>query len=203
MLPIEGNQAHAERLRRQIERLPTVAPALWAQVVKAKIQAQSKVIGGSELLAFVEKVEPGDARNVEASAARLYWRALFGAGFRRHDEDDTNTALNYGYAVLRGLAARAVCASGLHPALGLHHRSSAFALADDLMEPARPLVDQIVVGASSRSLSKSLKRELASVAVAEVTIAGSRHKLIEAYEIVGQSLVDVIFGKRSALELPA
>ena len=209
MLPIEGNKAHAARLRLQIEKLPALAPALWRQVVVAKIEAQAATLDvlargrEQDLWLMGERVESGDATNVEATAARVYWGALFGEGFKRHADDEVNIALNYGYACLRALVARAVVASGLHPALGLHHRTDVFALADDLMEPARPLVDRIVVAASPRALSPALKRQLVSVAVADVEIGGGRWRLIEAYEKVCQSLVAAIAGERADLDLPA
>ena len=204
MLPIEGNKAHAERLRDQIETLPSIAPVLWAQVVKAKLVAQAANAPNAGLEALLGRIEQGDPSNVEALAARAYWPALFGADFRRHKDDDTNIALNYGYAVLRGLVARAVCASGLHPALGLHHHGwrDTFALADDLMEPARPLVDRVVAQSSTRHLSRDFKRRLVSVAVDTVSIGGTSHKLLEAYEVTCHSLVDAVAGRRSDLALP-
>ena len=93
---------------------------------------------------MVRKIKSGDSSNIEAQAARYYWPRMMGPNFRRNVEHaDENALLNYGYTVLRAATARAVVASGLHPTIGLFHsnRSNAFALADDLMEPFRPLVD--------------------------------------------------------------
>ena len=95
-----------------------------------------------------ESVGSGDPKNVEAQAARRYWPLLMGKDFRRdRDEAGTNAMLNYGYTVLRSLCARSVIAAGLHPTIGIHHanRTNAFALADDLIEPLRPLVDALTV----------------------------------------------------------
>jgi CRISPR-associated protein Cas1 len=98
---------------------------------------------------LARQVRSGDPDNREAVAARRYWNRLFDdSGFRRRrDGDDQNRLLNYGYAVLRAAVARAICAVGLHPGLGVHHhhRSDAFCLADDLIEPYRPIVDAEVV----------------------------------------------------------
>jgi CRISPR-associated protein Cas1 len=95
------------------------------------------------------RVRSGDPHNLEAQAARIYWKALFGdIHFRRDPQsgESLNPFLNYGYAILRGVVARAACAAGLHPSLGIHHhnRYNPFCLADDLMEPFRPVVDRAV-----------------------------------------------------------
>ena len=131
---------------------------MWQQFVKAKLEAQAQLLeyrSGTDygLRALAAEVRSGDPENVEARGARLYWRALFGDDFRRDREaEDLNRHLNYGYAVLRAITARAVCAAGLHPSLGIHHhnRYDAFCLADDVMEPFRPLVDRVVVNLNDR-----------------------------------------------------
>ena len=192
MLPVEGNQLHAKRLRRQIERFPALAPKHWRQIVQAKIRAQAALVPEEpRVAACAEQVALGDETNVEAQAARLYWGAFFGEGFRRHDDSAANKALNYGYAVVRAVVARAICASELHPALGLHHRGDrdTFALADDLMEPARPIVDQIVSQLDTGEFDRTKKSALLAATTTEVIVAGRRVGLIEAYETVCSSLV--------------
>ena len=130
-----------------------VCKRLWRQIVRAKIKAQAALLvelRGTDfgLGALVLRVRSGDPSNVEARAARRYWPHVFAdLDFRRHREnEDQNILLNYGYAVLRAIIARAICAAGLHPSLGIHHhnRYNAFCLADDLMEPFRPAVDHAV-----------------------------------------------------------
>jgi CRISPR-associated protein Cas1 len=203
MLPVEGNYAHAERLRIQIDRTPIVGPRLWQQVVRAKIVAQATLAPDAELDELIECVELGDRSNIEAVAARRYWRVLFGEDFKRRENDDVNTRLNYGYAVLRALVARAVCAAGLHPALGLHHRDgrNVFALADDLMEPARPMIDR-VVSQTTGPLSTANKRALLDVVLVDTEVERGTYKLMEAYELTCQSLVMALRGKRDDLALP-
>lgn len=126
---------------------------LWQMIVKAKIQNQARCLhmaeqdGKSEVLyRIAEHVRSGDGENVEATAAQLYFPALFGDGFSRGDDSGINAGLNYGYAILRGCIARYLAVYGFLPALGLHHRSTlnAFNLADDLIEPFRPVVDLLV-----------------------------------------------------------
>ncbi|MCT4656185.1 MAG: type II CRISPR-associated endonuclease Cas1 [Cohaesibacter sp.] len=151
--PLEGHHVQGARLRAQIDASKPLQKQLWKKIVAAKIRMQGQVLlangkesGGFEVLA--RKVRSGDPHNIEAQAARRYWKALFGSDFLRDQgADGPNALLNYGYTVLRAIVSRAICASGLHPTMGIFHsnRSNAFALADDLMELYRPLVDQIVV----------------------------------------------------------
>lgn len=152
-LPLEGHHAQNARIRAQWEASRPLCKQLWRRVVIAKIQWQAAVLYtfGHQASAFdllARKVGSGDPENVEAQAARRYWPLLMGEDFRRdRDADGINGLLNYGYTILRSLCARSVVAAGLHPTIGIHHanRANAFALADDLVEPFRPLVDALVV----------------------------------------------------------
>ncbi|MCH8244220.1 MAG: type II CRISPR-associated endonuclease Cas1, partial [Planctomycetes bacterium] len=122
---------------------------IWRQIVRAKIRAQADLLGPDhekyrKLLNLENEVRSGDPSNVEAQAARRYWPLLLGPDFRRdRGLPGVNALLNYGYTVLRAGTSRAVVAAGLHPSLGVHHRTRTdpFCLASDLMEPFRPLVD--------------------------------------------------------------
>jgi CRISPR-associated protein Cas1 len=150
MLPLRANTLQTQRMLQQVAARAPLRKRLWQQVVRAKIRAQAGTLaalhgddgGLSELAA---RVRSGDPTNVEATAAQRYWPMLFrDVEFRRRlDAEDQNRLLNYGYAVLRAAMGRAVCAAGLHPSLGLHHRAreNPWCLCDDLMEPYRPLVD--------------------------------------------------------------
>jgi CRISPR-associated protein Cas1 len=159
LLPLSTHSTQTERFARQAAvSLPTRKRA-WQQIVQAKLRAQARLLeettGADQgLRVMAAKVRSGDPDNLEAQAARIYWPALLGKDasgepFRRDPEGEgINVHLNYGYAVLRAIVARALCASGLHPSLGVHHhnRYDTFCLADDLMEPFRPLVDRVVAG---------------------------------------------------------
>ncbi|MEM6329506.1 MAG: type II CRISPR-associated endonuclease Cas1 [Planctomycetota bacterium] len=159
VLPIADHTQVVWRLADQINASRPLKKRLWQQLVVAKVRAQAFNLSGRlpahrKLLAMAQEVRSGDPTNVEAHAAKLYWRSwLHDAGdhhdnpFRRDtDGAGLNAFLNYGYAVLRAAVARALVAAGLEPRLGLHHasRGNAFCLADDLMEPFRPLVDDRV-----------------------------------------------------------
>lgn len=154
MLPIAGHTTQTERLAAQAAAPLPLKKRLWKQIIQTKIRAQGDLLiqihGADHGLTEIAKAVPsGDSTNREAVASRRYWSALFGdIPFRRRfDAPDANRLLNYGYAVLRAVVGRAICAAGLHPSIGLHHhnRYNAFCLADDLMEPYRPLVDAVVV----------------------------------------------------------
>lgn len=161
-LPLDGHHAQNARMRAQWEAGKPLSKQLWRRVVVAKIRWQAAVLeaNGVSASAFdllARRVGSGDPDNVEAQAARRYWPLLMGNGFRRdRDADGVNALLNYGYTVMRSLCARAVVASGLHPSIGIHHanRANAFALADDLIEPFRPLVDALTVRLTARGIDQ-------------------------------------------------
>ncbi len=149
LMPLHGHHAQGARLRAQWESKVPFRKQAWKFIVMAKIGMQAAALDAvgqpsAPVRMLVRKVTSGDRRNVEAQAARVYWPMMMGEGFCRDTaEPGLNSLLNYGYTILRTAAARAVVAAGLHPTVSLHHsnRSNAFALADDLMEPFRPLVD--------------------------------------------------------------
>ena len=149
LLPLQGNHAQGARIRAQWHTKAPMLKQAWKLVVIAKVKMQAaalEAIGepAAQLQMMARRVGSGDSKNIEAQAARYYWPLMMGKQFRRDiDSEDVNSLLNYGYTVLRAATARAVSAAGLHPSIGLHHsnRNNAFALADDLMEPFRPLVD--------------------------------------------------------------
>lgn len=163
-VPIVGHSRATERLRLQVERQPRIADEEWRQIVVRKIEAQASHLDDCSKLGEARRlrelsVDPGDPKNVEGQAAKIYWQTLFGSDFSRRDEsDEVNRLLNYGYAVLRALVVRAIVAKGLHPGLGLHHKNAydPFPLAADLMEPFRPAVDRVAIKHSE--LSPTTKR---------------------------------------------
>ena len=149
LMPLEGHHAQGGRLRAQWQAKAPMTKQAWKQIVSTKVAMQAAALASSggapaPLHMMIRKITSGDTTNIEAQAARHYWSRMMGDGFRRDaGAEGINALLNYGYTVLRAATARAVVAAGLHPSIGLHHsnRGNAFALADDLMEPFRPLVD--------------------------------------------------------------
>lgn len=178
-LPLDGHHAQNARIRSQWEAGKPLLKQLWRQVVIAKIRWQAAALDASGVTAtafdhLARKVGSGDPENVEAQAARRYWPLLMGKDFRRdQDADGMNGLLNYGYTVLRSLCARAVVAAGLHPSIGIHHanRGNAFALADDLIEPFRPLVDVLALrmrAVGIESVTPEAKRAFAGLIALDV-----------------------------------
>jgi CRISPR-associated protein Cas1 len=206
LLPLEGHHVQARRFTLQAGISRPRRKRLWQEVARSKIGAQARVLlertgndGG--LPALVARVRSGDPDNVEARAARRYWSVLFGSErFLRSDEENArNHWLNYGYAVLRAAAARAICGSGLHPTFGLQHRNqaNAFALADDLMEPFRPVIDRIVAASPARPLDQEGKRELIAAVTGRYEVEGEARTLFDILTRLAQSLVRALEGNGS------
>jgi CRISP-associated protein Cas1 len=156
----------------------------------------------------VSRVRSGDPSNIEAQAAKHYWRSLFGKGFARDpDGDGLNSLLNYGYAVLRAATARAVVATGLHPSLGVFHRNprNSFQLVDDLMEPYRPVIDGAVHELwerGSRNVTKDEKRSLAMLMYRDRVIDGSNTPLSRCIELTASSFATALEDPKSELQFP-
>jgi len=215
LLPLSGHHLQAERFHRQaLASLPTLK-RLWQQIVRAKIAAQAHLLErltGSDagLAAMISRVRSGDPHNVEAQAARKYWPALFGRDFRRnHEAEDQNRCLNYGYAILRGTVTRALCASGLHPSLGLHHhnRYDAFCLASDLAEPFRTAVDEAVHAwcrdhDPKAALDSETKRTLLRIAETRYNFGEESRGLFDTLSRVSASLAAVFEGRAKGVDLP-
>lgn len=149
---LDTHSLQCEILNKQIAIGEVLKKNLWKQTVEAKIKNQSKLLmklgkDGNVLKPYYSNVKSGDADNREGAAARIYWMRLFGNDFvRNRNLPGINSLLNYGYTILRAATTRALMGAGLLPAIGIfhHNRSNAFPLADDIMEPYRPYVDEIV-----------------------------------------------------------
>ena len=215
-VPLVGHHVQTERLAAQARAARPLCKRLWQQIVRAKIRAQAQTLldlYGDDfgLLPLVSQVRSGDPQNIEARASRAYWPQLFAnsAFRRRSDNQDENLLLNYGYAVLRAIVARAICGAGLHPSLGLHHhnRYNAYCLADDLMEPFRPTVDRSVVEyAGSHDAICGVEKEAKQHLVADLTgryqVHGEQRTLFDTASRIAASLADVFLGNAKELELP-
>jgi CRISPR-associated protein Cas1 len=193
-----------------------VRKRLWRQIVRAKIMAQAALLvelRGRDfgLGVLARHVRSGDPANIEARAARRYWPAVFAdLNFRRQrDNEDQNVLLNYGYAVLRAIVARAISAAGLHPSLGIHHhnRYDAFCLADDLMEPFRPAVDHAVADYMAThdapyGLEPGAKQHIITELTGRYSMGGELRTLFDVAARMAGSLADVFLGTGKGLDLP-
>lgn len=212
-----GHSTHAEVLRRQIEAPLPTRKRLWQQTVKAKIRNQASLLeqrgcaDAVRLKAMVPRVKSDDVDNREAVAAKIYWGALFnGMGFRRDtDGDGLNGLLNYGYAILRAAAARALVGSGLLCAIGIHHcnRYNSFGLADDVMEPYRPFVDRIVrewadANGACDILTPQIKKGLLQVLACDVCFTDMKRPLMVGLSQTSASLVRCLGGEDKRVAYP-
>jgi CRISPR-associated protein Cas1 len=217
MLPLTGNSVQNERFRSQLEATEPLKKQLWAQTVSQKIKNQAVVLKTrklpeSYLIPLYKNVRSGDTDNCEATAAAYYWQTLFAKipGFTRQREGiPPNHYLNYGYAILRATMARSIVGAGLLPTLGIfhHNRYNAYCLADDLMEPYRPYVDQVVckiidtIGIQEE-LTKEIKAELLIIPAMDVTLNGEKSPLMVATQRTAVSLVKCFEGEQRKLVYP-
>ena len=208
-LPLQANSVQSERFRDQLGASLPLKKKLWQQTVIAKIRNQAAVlksVSGNEarnMLAWAAKVKSGDSDNLEARAAAFYWKNIF-PDFEDFTRDRynpyPNNLLNYGYAILRAIIARALVGSGLLPTMGIHHhnRYNAYCLADDIMEPYRPYVDKLVVDITSstneQELTKEIKTSLLSIPVLDVEIDGHTSPLMIAATMTTSSLYKCFIG---------
>ncbi|PZQ59178.1 MAG: type II CRISPR-associated endonuclease Cas1 [Sphingomonas taxi] len=214
-LPIAGHHAQNARIRAQWDAARPLSKQLWRRLVVAKIRwqgaalaAEGKSSGAFDFLA--RRVGSGDPDNVEAQAARRYWPLMMGEEFRRdRAAEGANALLNYGYTVLRSLCARAVVAAGLHPSIGVHHahRGNPFALADDVIEPFRPLVDLLtlrLLAHGVESVTSDAKRAYAALIALDLPGENGVTTLSNAAMRVAQTLAGAFQSGRAAdLWLPA
>lgn len=187
----------------QMKASPVLKKQLWQRIISAKIHNQGAILATCQpqhptivhLLELASRVYSGDKDNKEAQAARAYWPALLGSTFiRDQDGEDLNIFLNYGYAIVRAACARALCGAGLLPLLGIYHHNAynAFCLADDIMEPLRPFVDQLVFSCADARNCKSLepkhKKILAQIMRTPLPFAGEEHVLSSIATMMAQGL---------------
>ena len=218
LLPLSGNTIQSERFQSQIDASLPLQKQLWQQTMQAKIANQAYVLNKTRgtvvknMLAWVDGVKSGDSDNLEARAAAYYWANLFSniPNFRRDREGiPPNNLLNYGYAILRAIVARALVGSGLLPTFGIHHhnRYNAYCLADDIMEPYRPFVDKLIVeivdsGENMVDLSKPLKTKLLNIPVVDVCINSQRSPLMVAVAQTTASLAKCYSGEIRRIVYP-
>lgn len=203
LLPLDGHHTQSERFRHQTDASQPLKKQLWQQTVQAKILNQAAVlcqrgVDHKNMLYWAKSVRSGDPDNYEGRAAAYYWQNVFPQHitfFRGRDGDPPNNLLNYGYAILRAIVARGLVSSGLLPTLGIHHRNkyNAYCLADDIMEPYRPYVDQIVLSIVDKSddfadLTQSIKSQLLGIATVDVLFDKGKSPLMVGMQQTTASL---------------
>lgn len=218
MLPLCGNTTQSERFRHQLSASLPLKKQLWQQTISQKIANQAQVLKecfGVEvgnMLSWSKNVKSGDSDNLEARAAAYYWRNMFDdedVFIRDREGEPPNNLLNYGYAILRAIVARGLVSSGLLPTLGIHHhnRYNAYCLADDIMEPYRPYVDELVVNIrkefdNTDFLDKEIKKRLLSIPTIEVRINNHRRPLMVAVTETTASLYKCFSGELRKIAYP-
>lgn len=219
MLPMMSNTTFNERVRYQLEATLPLKKQLWQQTVKRKIENQAYLIGTrtSKSIAYMhvcaDRVKSGDNDNQEALAAAYYWKNIFPDipdFIRGQDGLPPNNLLNYGYSILRAVVARSLVISGLLPVMGIHHHNKydAYCLADDIMEPYRPFVDQTVLDIMAKNeqieeLKKEIKRDLLSIPTVDVKIGGKRSPLMVAVAQTTASLAKCFSGESRKIAYPS
>lgn len=209
-LPLESHQEQSERFQAQIEASEPLKKQLWQQTITAKIINQAMVLSkrqkeSDNLKRWAKKVRSGDSDNLEGRAAAYYWKNLFPSELefiRDRYGQPPNNLLNYGYAILRATVARSLVASGLLPTLGIHHHNkyNAYCLADDIMEPYRPFVDDLIAtfiedGEDFTELTPSIKKQLLTIPAIDIFIDGERSPLMVGLQRTTASLAKCFAGE--------
>mgnify|MGYP003630102834 FL=1 len=206
--PLVGHSEQTERIRYQLNASVPLQKNLWQQTISAKISNQAcfmdiRDIPARKMHKWANEVKSGDTENHESRAAVYYWQHIFGMDdFKRGQHGDApNNLLNYGYAILRGITARALVSSGMLPSVGIFHRNkyNAFCLADDIMEPYRVFVDVLVNDIVQsdepyKELTTSLKTGLLQLPVMDVIIDGNKSPLMVAMSRTTNSLYECFTG---------
>ena len=212
-LPFLAHSRTTRLMRKQMALPRPLVKQAWANIVRRKIENQAAVLhfcgksGVERLESYARRVRSGDTENLEGQAAAFYFSQLFGQDFYRAETRWVNAALDYGYAVLRGAIARGLVAHGMHPPIGLFHASeqNAFNLADDLIEPFRPLVDLYVAknpALTEDDLTPQDKAELVALLNVDVGMPQGKMSALSAIEFAVESLARLFEQCNSELELP-
>lgn len=200
LLPYYGSFNTSLKIRKQIQWKETTKCAVWTEIVREKIQKQKEVLEkegkeeASLLQSYMDQLQPGDATNREGHAAKVYFNAMFGTDFVRSEDNPINAALNYGYSILLSCFTREITANGYLTQLGLFHENmfNPFNLASDLMEPYRPLVDDLVYAVQPEKFSTEEKHQMLSLLGKEVEINQKKEVLGNSIKIYAKGVFDAL-----------
>ena len=216
LLPLQVHSTQGKTIRIQAETPEELRHKLWQQIIKAKITGQSVALStthgieNARLLRLAKTVQPDDKGNNEGQASRIYFKLQFGKDFKRDQDgaNDVNILLNYGYSIIRAACARALMGAGLHPAFGIHHHNqyNVFCLADDIVEPLRPLVDRCVVELSQdesfNGLDRNAKNHLLELLGRPVLIKKRNLPFMSALATYCASLRKILETRKGRLAIP-
>ena len=217
LLPLDVHSTQGRTMRMQAMTPEALQHNLWQQIIKAKITAQAAALSethgikNARLLRLTKTVLPNDKSHNEGQASRIYFKLLFGKDFKRDQDgsNDVNILLNYGYSLIRTACARALMGAGLHPAFGIYHHNqyNVFCLADDIVEPLRPLVDRCVVELSRaeefNGLDRYAKNQLLEILSSLVLIKKRKLPLMSALTTYCSSLRKILESHKGRLAIPA
>ncbi|SFD32218.1 CRISP-associated protein Cas1 [Algibacter lectus] len=213
-LNLNSHHIQQDVFKHQIAASVPLKKQLWQQTIVEKIKNQGILLQQitkrkNKLDFLASKVLSGDTTNMEAVAAKFYWKSFFDIEFKRERFGNyPNNFLNYGYAILRAATARALSGSGLLNTLGIHHKSkyNAFALADDIMEPFRPIIDEAVYTIMEHYDEQELNTEIKSVLLETLTrtvyFKNEKSTLMVALQKTASSLQQCYSGKRKKINYP-
>ncbi len=216
LLALDAHSTQGKIMRMQASAPEETRHVVWQQIIRAKINAQATTLAlmrGIEsvpLARLAKTVQPNDINNHEAQATRIYFKLLFGKRFRC-DQDgsgDINVLLNYGYSLIRTACSRALMGAGLHPAFGVHHHNqyNVFCLADDIMEPLRPLVDQcaaeLLQAEIFNGLDRNAKNSLLEILSTQVLVKKRKMPLMSALATYCSSLREILETRKGKLIIP-
>ena len=221
LMPLNGHTEQSERFKNQINASVPLKKNLWQQTITAKIANQGELlrengIAMRKMELWAKEVTSGDSLNHESRAAVFYWQSLSPIlnkneqlFLRGQDGLPPNNLLNYGYAILRAITARAIVSSGMLPTLGIFHRNkyNAYCLADDIMEPYRPFVDKIVCEILKKEivvdeLTTEIKKQLLNIVAIDVIIDGKKSPLMVAMSRTTNSLNECFEGSARKILYP-
>ncbi len=215
LLPMVRHSRHFKILKYQMEAAKPLQKRLWQQIVIQKIKNQALCLellgreGAKELFAMCREVQSGDRTHVEAKAAAFYFKSMYGIGFSRGNDHIINSALNYGYAIVRGLIARSIVCYGLEPSIGVFHCSelNSYNLADDLIEPFRPLVDLYVsqhydISEIDSVLTPEAKRGIFGIINFDMDVKGEKRIISNCVDMLASSYSSALQERRIDLDLP-
>jgi len=215
LLPMVRHSRHYKMLKLQIDMSKPFQKRLWQQIVMQKIENQSRCLkylnkeGAFELEGMRKQVLSGDRGNVEAVAAAFYFKRLVSVEFNRDKESFINSSLNYGYAIIRGLVARTLVCYGFEPSIGMFHHSelNSYNLADDFIEPFRPIVDLYVIShfdcsKEDSELTSEIKRGIFRLVSFDMEVQGEKYSVSNSIDKAVMSFSSCLSGMREELLLP-